>query len=197
MVDHVRGSGRAETWSLSRPSRFARGACGSVSGSSRSPTRRLLLRSLALATTTTDGVLHQYSAGSASRPAPLAALATGSARGPAAPRTGSTGSPPPGRTSRWRWGTGHVAGGADVPDELAGADHVALVDDEGRLVAEPQLGAVVQGDRRSLLPYDPVVADRGSRRRWRSRGWGCRSGRRSRDRCGSWPTGRWTRRTSP
>ena len=55
---------------------------------------------------------------------------------------------------------GDVAGRADVADQLAGADDVTGAHDVRRLVAEPQLGAVVEGDH-GLVAVGAVVAGRG------------------------------------
>ncbi len=57
-------------------------------------------------------------------------------------------------------GAGHVAGGADGPDDLACADLLALADAEAALVAVPDLGAVIEGHH-GLVAVGAVVADGG------------------------------------
>ena len=91
-------------------------------------------------------------------------------------------------------GAGDVAGRADVADDLAAADVVADGRGERGLVAVPELGAVLEGDD-GLVAVGAVVADRGDDAVGDGRGSGCRCGRRSRDRCGSSPRGRWTGRS--
>ena len=73
---------------------------------------------------------------------------------------GSTGSPAPGRTSMCTCGPVTWPVAADRADDLAARGPLADGDGERRLVAVPELGAVLEGDH-GLVAVGAVVADRG------------------------------------